>query len=84
MEKAHVIREKKTESVMREKEVLRILGNSCPYFVRLYWTFQDTDRLYFVLSYAKNGDVLGQIEKHGRLSIDCTRYYLAELILGTV
>lgn len=82
VEKAHVIREKKTESVMREKEVLRILGNSCPYFVRLYWTFQDTDRLYFVLSYAKNGDVLGQIEKHGRLSIDCTRYYLAELILG--
>ncbi|CAG9862073.1 unnamed protein product [Phyllotreta striolata] len=82
VEKAHVIREKKTESVMREKEVLRILGNSCPYFVRLYWTFQDTDRLYFVLSYAKNGDVLGQIEKHNRMSIDCTRYYLAELILG--
>ncbi|XP_056639996.1 3-phosphoinositide-dependent protein kinase 1 isoform X1 [Diorhabda sublineata] len=82
VEKAHVIREKKTEAIMREKEVLRILGNACPYFVRLYWTFQDSDRLYFVLSYAKNGDVLSQIDKHTHLSIECTRYYLAELILG--
>ncbi|CAH1171223.1 unnamed protein product [Phaedon cochleariae] len=82
LEKAHIIREKKTENVMREKEVLRILGNSSPYFVRLYWTFQDPERLYFVLSYAKNGDVLSQLEKQQCLSIECARYYTSELILG--
>ncbi|XP_028128946.1 3-phosphoinositide-dependent protein kinase 1 isoform X4 [Diabrotica virgifera virgifera] len=82
LEKSHIIRERKTEHVMREKEVLRIVGNACPYIVRLYWTFQDLERLYFVLSYAKNGDLFTQIEKHDQLSIECTRYYLAELTLG--
>ncbi|KAJ8968076.1 hypothetical protein NQ317_010765 [Molorchus minor] len=82
LEKAHIIREKKTEYVMREKEVLRILGNSCQYFVRLYWTFQDSERLYFVLTYAKNGELLKQIDKHGCFNIECTRYYTAELVLA--
>nr|XP_023025583.1 3-phosphoinositide-dependent protein kinase 1-like [Leptinotarsa decemlineata]ALE20563.1 pdk [Leptinotarsa decemlineata] len=82
LEKSHIIREKKTEYVMREKEVLRILGNSCPYFVRLFWTFQDRDRLYFVLSYAKNGDILTQIDNRKTFTIHCARYYAAELLLG--
>nr|CAH7764215.1 unnamed protein product [Callosobruchus chinensis] len=82
LEKAHIIREKKTEYVMREKEVLRILGSSCPYFVRLYWTFQDPEHLYFVLTYAKNGELLKQIDKCGCFTIDCARYYTAEMVLA--
>ena len=34
-----------------------------PYFVRLYSTFQDSERLYFVMTYARNGDLLGFIDK---------------------
>lgn len=67
---------------MREKEVLRILGNSCPYFVKLYWTFQDTERLYFVLTCAKNGELLKQIDKHECFSPECARYYAAEIVLA--
>lgn len=67
---------------MREKEVLRILGSSCPYFVKLYWTFQDTDRLYFVLSYAKNGELLKQIDQHECFNAECARYYSAEILLA--
>ncbi|XP_050301384.1 3-phosphoinositide-dependent protein kinase 1 [Anthonomus grandis grandis] len=82
LEKTHIIREKKTEYVMREKEVLRILGSSCRYFVHLYSTFQDVERLYFVLSYAKNGELLKHIILHKKFSFDCTRYYAAELVLA--
>ncbi|CAH1999885.1 unnamed protein product [Acanthoscelides obtectus] len=82
LEKAHIIREKKSEYVMREKEVLRILGSSCPYFVRLYWTFQDSEHLYFVLTYAKNGELLKQIDKCGCFTIECARYYAAEMVLA--
>lgn len=67
---------------MREKEVLRILGNTCPYFVKLFWTFQDTERLYFVLTYAKNGELLKQIDQHECFSPECARYYSAELVLA--
>lgn len=67
---------------MREKEVLRILGNSCPYFVKLFWTFQDTERLYFVLTYAKNGELLKQIDQHEYFNPECARYYAAEIVLA--
>ncbi|EFA00152.1 3-phosphoinositide-dependent protein kinase 1 [Tribolium castaneum] len=82
LEKRHIIREKKTEYVTREKKVLQILGSSCKYFVHLYYTFQDTDRLYFVLTYAKNGELLQQINKDGAFSLECTKYYAAELVLA--
>ncbi|XP_060535200.1 3-phosphoinositide-dependent protein kinase 1 isoform X2 [Cylas formicarius] len=82
LEKAHIIREKKTEYVMREKEVLRILGSSCSYFVHLYSTFQDRERLYFVLTYAKNGELLKHINHHKKFNFECTRYYAAELVLA--
>ncbi|KAF7280418.1 hypothetical protein GWI33_006071 [Rhynchophorus ferrugineus] len=82
LEKIHVIREKKTEYVMREKEVLRILGNSSQYFVHLYSTFQDIERLYFVLTYAKNGELLKYINLHSKFNLECTGYYTAELVLA--
>lgn len=82
LDKAHITREKKTQYVLREKEALMILGNSCPYIVKLYWTFQDTERLYFVLTYAKNGELLKQIDQHECFSPECARYYTAEIVLA--
>ena len=37
------MRERKTQYVMREKEVLMMVNH--PFFVRLHYTFQDSDRL---------------------------------------
>lgn len=81
-EKRHIIREKKVEYVKREKEVLNLLSDCSSYFVRLYCTFQDTNRLYFVLSYAKNGEMLQFINKVGSFEASCARFYTAELILA--
>ncbi|XP_019867885.2 3-phosphoinositide-dependent protein kinase 1 [Aethina tumida] len=81
-EKRHILREKKREYVLREKEVFRIIGSSSPYFVHLSQTFQDEERLYFVLTYARNGELLTQITKYGCFNMECTKYYTAELILA--
>ena len=43
LEKRHIIREKKAQYVSREKEVLSRLNH--PFFVRLYFTFQDKEKL---------------------------------------
>lgn len=43
LEKKHIMRERKTQYVMREKEVLMKINH--PFFIRLYFTFQDADRL---------------------------------------
>ncbi|XP_065224789.1 3-phosphoinositide-dependent protein kinase 1 isoform X2 [Planococcus citri] len=78
-EKQHIIREKKTEYVKREKDILYYLSNT-PFIVKLFYTFQDVDRLYFVLSYAKNGELLPYINKVGSFDMDCTKFYSGEIL----
>uniref|UniRef100_A0A336LXS4 3-phosphoinositide-dependent protein kinase 1 n=1 Tax=Culicoides sonorensis TaxID=179676 RepID=A0A336LXS4_CULSO len=80
-DKHHIIREHKQEYIKREREVLNLLSN-CPGFVNLYCTFQDTRNLYFVMTYAKNGDLLPYINKVGSFDLDCTKFYAAELVLA--
>lgn len=83
LNKKHIIREKKTEYVTREKRVLQILSSCNNFFVRLYCTFQDSERLYFVLTYAKNGELLPRINnKKVPFSLNCCQYYAAELVLA--
>lgn len=80
-DKQHILRERKHEYIKREREVLNMLNN-CPGFVNLYCTFQDPQNLYFVMTYAKNGDMLPYIRKVGSFDLDCTRFYAAELVLA--
>lgn len=51
-------------------------------FVKLYCTFQDEERLYFVLSYAKNGELLPYINKVGSFELNVAKFYAAELLLA--
>lgn len=48
-EKHHIFRERKQEYIHREKEVLNLLSStvktSTPFFVRLFFTFQDETSL---------------------------------------
>lgn len=80
LEKKHIVRERKTEYVMREKEVLMKLNH--PYIIRLYYTFQDPDRLYFVLNYAKRGELLDYLSKLSCFDVKCTQWYSAEIVLA--
>lgn len=78
LEKKHIMRERKTQYVMREKEVLMMINH--PFFIRLYYTFQDADRLYFVLTYAKRGELLDYLHKLSSFDEDCSRFYTAEIV----
>lgn len=78
LEKKHIMRERKTQYVMREKEVLMMINH--PAFIRLYYTFQDSDRLYFVLTYAKRGELLDYLHKLSSFDEDCSRFYTAEIV----
>ncbi|KAL5019256.1 hypothetical protein ScPMuIL_004978 [Solemya velum] len=80
LEKKHIMRERKGDYVMREKEVLMKLNH--PFFIRLYYTFQDEDRLYFVLSYAKRGELLDYLNKLSSFDEHCSRFYIAEMVLA--
>ncbi|GIX77747.1 3-phosphoinositide-dependent protein kinase 1 [Caerostris darwini] len=82
-QKKHILRERKQKAIMREKQIMNILNNHpSPFFIKLYCTFQDSDRLYFVMSYAKHGELLPYIVRVGSFDEECTRFYAAELILA--
>ncbi|XP_034987388.1 3-phosphoinositide-dependent protein kinase 1 [Zootoca vivipara] len=78
LEKRHIIKEGKVPCVNREKDIMSCLDH--PFFVNLYFTFQDDEKLYFGLSYAKNGELLKYIRKIGSFDETCTRFYTAEIV----
>ncbi|XP_064478988.1 3-phosphoinositide-dependent protein kinase 1-like [Ornithodoros turicata] len=79
--KNHILRERKQKAIMREKQILRILSSRPhPFFIRLHSTFHDSEKLYFVVSYAKHGELLPHIVKYGSFDVDVTRFYSAEIV----
>ncbi|XP_047027251.1 3-phosphoinositide-dependent protein kinase 1 isoform X1 [Helicoverpa zea] len=81
-EKLHIIRKKKREYIKREKDALNMLFNVPHGFVKLYCTFQDEERLYFVLSFAKNGELLSYINQVGSFELNVAKFYAAELLMA--
>lgn len=80
-EKRLILRERKQEYIKREREVMHMMSN-VPGFVTLSCTFQDQRSLYFVMTYARKGDLLPYINRVGSFDVACTRHYAAELLLA--
>ncbi|XP_063589254.1 3-phosphoinositide-dependent protein kinase 1-like [Penaeus indicus] len=83
-EKELIIREKKVQQVTREKDVMNILNSNqnpkAPFFVKLSYAFQGDYKLYFVMTYCKNGELLNLIQRVGNFDRECARFYTAEII----
>ncbi|QPG74502.1 hypothetical protein FOA43_001832 [Brettanomyces nanus] len=79
LSKAHIQRENKRKYVNIEKNTMSILGRH-PGIVTLYYTFQDSKSLYFVIDMAKNGELLSLIQRLGSLSEQLSRYYMIQLV----
>ncbi|EEB07378.1 AGC/PDK1 protein kinase Ksg1 [Schizosaccharomyces japonicus yFS275] len=76
VDKRHVIKENKVKYVNIEKDALHRLSHH-PGIIRLYFTFQDEYRLYFVLSLASNGELSDYIRK---FTEPCAQFYAAQLL----
>ena len=55
MDKRHIKREGKAAAVMMERAVMSRCTHPC--IVRLYWTFQDAEHLYFVMDLCRGRDL---------------------------
>ena len=79
-QKSYIKRQGKQTAIMREKEIMNVL-NQHPnrHFIRLHCTFQDVDRLYFVMTYAENGELLNHMQEHP-LSLHSVRLYTLQLV----
>ena len=78
LEKKHVIKMDKVKYVTSERDILFQLNH--PNVIKLYYTFQDQNCLYYVLELAPGGELFDQIQKFGPASKECARFYTAEIV----
>jgi len=83
LNKQQLAKKKVVRSAMVEKDALVALGTNPhrhPGVIRLHHCFHDLTHLYYVLDLATNGDLKALVQKIGSISLNCSRYYAAQLV----
>lgn len=80
LDKQVVIRMKQVDHTLAEKKILQAL--SCPFIVKLLYTFKDNSYLYLGLEYAPGGEMFTHLRAYGRYTEDMTRFYAAQIVLA--
>jgi RAC serine/threonine-protein kinase len=63
-----------------EKSILMKLD--CPFLVHLHFSFQTSDKLYFVMDYVNGGELFFHLQKEKTFDPNRVLFYSAEILLG--
>ncbi|XP_066149690.1 serine/threonine-protein kinase Warts [Euwallacea fornicatus] len=77
LRKADVLKRNQVAHVKAERDILAEADNE--WVVKLYYSFQDSDILYFVMDYIPGGDLMSLLIKLGIFEESLARFYIAEL-----
>jgi len=80
MKKSLVKHKKEIEHTMAERSVMIKLKH--PFLMRLYFTYQTNDKLFYIMDYINGGELFYHLEREGQFSLERTRFYIAELVLA--
>ena len=80
LDKQVVVKMKQVDHTLAEKKILQAL--SCPFIVKLVYTFKDNSYLYLGLEYAPGGEMFTHLRAFGRYTEDMTRFYAAQIVLA--
>ena len=69
------------EQAKTERAILESI-NSHPFVVKLYYAFQDHEKLYLMLEYAQGGELFTYLQHEKMFSEDKARFYMAEMVLA--
>ncbi|XP_061480081.1 serine/threonine-protein kinase LATS1 isoform X1 [Rhineura floridana] len=78
LRKKDVLLRNQVAHVKAERDILAEADNE--WVVRLYYSFQDKDNLYFVMDYIPGGDMMSLLIRMGVFPENMARFYIAELI----
>jgi serine/threonine-protein kinase LATS1/2 len=78
LRKADVVRRNQVAHVKAERDILAEADNE--WVVKLYYSFQDSECLYFVMDYIPGGDMMSLLIKLGTFPEHLTLFYIAELV----
>ncbi|KAM6970792.1 serine/threonine-protein kinase LATS2 [Aplochiton taeniatus] len=80
LRKKDVLNRNQVAHVKAERDILAEADNE--WVVRLYYSFQDRDSLYFVMDYIPGGDMMSLLIRMGIFPEPLARFYVAELTLA--
>ncbi|KRY39342.1 Serine/threonine-protein kinase [Trichinella spiralis] len=78
LRKFDVLKRNQAAHVKAERDILSEADNE--WVVKLYYSFQDRDSLFFIMEYIPGGDMMTLLIKKGIFSENLARFYIAELV----
>jgi serine/threonine-protein kinase Psk1 len=75
------VRKKLVEQTKTERAILESV-NRHPFVVKLYYAFQDHEKLYLILEYAQGGELFTHLAQERMFSEDAASFYMAEMVLA--
>lgn len=78
LRKADVLRRNQVAHVKAERDILAEADNE--WVVKLFFSFQDMENLYFVMEYIPGGDMMSLLIKLGTFPEHLTLFYISELV----
>uniref|UniRef100_A0A8C4NMT5 non-specific serine/threonine protein kinase n=2 Tax=Eptatretus burgeri TaxID=7764 RepID=A0A8C4NMT5_EPTBU len=78
LQKAAILKKKEERHVMAERNVL-VKNCSHPFLVGLHYSFQTTEKLYFVLDYVNGGELFFHLQRERCFPEPRARFYTAEI-----
>jgi serine/threonine protein kinase len=79
MDKSLFKNTKHVDALLAERDIML---NDCPFLVHLYFSFQTTEKLYFVMDFVGGGDLAFHFDRLGQFTEEVTCFFGAELLLA--
>lgn len=76
-----VVHKKLVEQTKTERQILESV-NRHPFVVKLYYAFQDQEKLYLILEYGQGGELFTHLAEERMFSEPTAAFYLAEMVLA--
>lgn len=80
LNKKTILERNELEHTKAEKNILQKLVH--PFLVNLNYSFQTSDKLYFIMDYVNGGELFFHLQKDKKFSEDRVRFYCAEIVCG--
>merc|ERR1719445_2389822 len=78
--KAQIVQTGQQGHIMSEKRVMEVLDH--PFLVKLYATYKDRDRLYFLLEPSLGGELFSVLREKTLFDDDTSRFYAGSVVLA--
>lgn len=76
-----VVHKKLVEQTKTERQILESV-NRHPFVVKLYYAFQDHEKLYLILEYGQGGELFTHLNTEKMFSEPVAAFYMAEMLLA--